>query len=114
MADRIVCAALADAVYGDDGKINHELSIPDVWAQLLFDFNADGIIKPEEKYYTTSSGFAGAAYQNGNNIVISFRGTEPTTMEDILSDLQIGLNKVPQQVGWANTFAHQYNRTAHF
>ncbi len=97
MADRITCAALADAVYGDheSDNINHELSIPSDWTQIQDDWDNNGTT--DDKYYETNSGFAGAAYKNGNEIVISFRGTEPTTAEDLWADLQIGLGQVPDQ-----------------
>ncbi len=50
-----------------------------------------------------SSGLKYAVYQNGNNIILSFAGTEPPSTGDLVSDLQMGIGFLPDQLKDAKT-----------
>lgn len=103
MDEREIFAALADAAYGNDGKINHESSIPSGWSLIKRDYNGDGTVGIDEGYKTSISGFAAAAYKNGNEIIISYRGT--TNLNDWLTgNAGIMFDKIMEQYYEANKF----------
>lgn len=50
------------------------------------------------------TGFAAVAYQKGDKIVLSFRGTEDIIGKDGKNDIQMGLKKIPEQYEKAKEF----------
>jgi hypothetical protein len=100
MADRIDYGKIAQAVYGD--KQNASVLDRTSWKQIQIN---------GKDYFTCDSGFQGAAYGKDTNndgkydeIVISYAGTDPTSIKDIHNDLDIALGKLPDQYEDALTF----------
>lgn len=56
---------------------------------------------------TTSSGFEAVSFRNGNDIVISFAGTDPSSLGDLWADLRLASGSFNSQYGFSlciNTF----------
>lgn len=72
-----------------------------------FIYSADNIKLFKERYdlEVENNGFFACAFMKDNDIVIAYRGTEPDTIEDIITDLEIGfLNHSHSQLVCAYLF----------
>ena len=69
-------AVLSAAVYNDVRQGGNIVSLPSNWARI-------GVVP-------STLGFAAAAYQNGNDIVISYEGTDTDTTANAVAALQGG------------------------
>lgn len=67
--------------------------------------------------FSSNNGFQATVYQNGNEIVISYRGTEATKIQrgefikDIMNDIQMGVNTIPIQYNAANEVYQQVKQS---
>ncbi|MFA9462603.1 hypothetical protein [Thiohalorhabdus methylotrophus] len=99
MASNLEYAKLSQVVYGDG---EHTLESSGLKAQGWVDTGLIGV--------NPDSGFFAQAYRKGNEVVIAYRGTEPTqdALHDILgADVDIGTGDEHQQFVDALEFAHQ-------
>lgn len=57
-----------------------------------------------EKQYVKKTNFKAVAYQKGNQIIISYVGTDPTSLKDQAANLKMGVGNVTKQMRQANDF----------
>lgn len=89
------CALLANDVYNaqrESHRVGQWIRVRSMAGVRMQPHGPTGMLK------TVSTGFYGAYYRNPENeIVVAFRGTEPTDLEDLGADACIGLKVVPRR-----------------
>lgn len=89
---QIDCAVMAGAVYVSNRDKINQLPVPPGWALV--------------NYVSLPSGFEGAAFTNGSQIVISYTGTNPVPFwgSDVIADLALGIGAGSTQLDQAVDF----------
>jgi hypothetical protein len=89
-------AILSAAVYNDARLKPNLITVPDSWNNIVKSTtNAQGL------------GFAATAYQNGNNIVISYEGTDINNIPNIIA-ARVGRNSCAYCAVW-NFLSTEYD-----
>jgi hypothetical protein len=83
-------ALMAGAVYVSSRNVINQIPAPSGWTSI--------------KYLSLPSGFEAGAFQNGNNIVISYAGTDPTSWADWVANLALGIGIPALQLDQAVDF----------
>lgn len=87
---QIDCAVMAGAAYVSNRNPINQLPVPPGWALV--------------NYVSLTSGFEGAAFTNGSQIVISYTGTNPASWNDLVADLALGIGAGSTQLDQAVDF----------
>jgi len=87
--DKIKYALLAGASYISTRNPVDQIPAPDGWNMI--------------DHQTAPSGFEAAAYQNGNEIVISYAGTYFSDWNDWVNNVQLGVGIASEQLKQAET-----------
>ena len=74
----INCALMSGVAYESNRPDKNKFPVPDGWTIIPGSYNK-----------TDSSGFEAISFTDGNQVVISFTGTDPKSLGDLVTDLQL-------------------------
>jgi hypothetical protein len=86
MVTDLECAIMAGCAYQSTRDEINWFPVPDGWQES------------DEEHVTKPSGFEAGYFQRGDEIVISFAGTEPSQPEDLLTDMALAQAKPALQL----------------